>query len=109
MTTAVNIDTITGVAVTVYLSQADIGLVLGRDRTIVNHWRVRFRDDPAPFPEPDIWNGIVKGTPGWLPERMPEIVEWCRSHRFDVPPLAAVMAALAARAPAAVDSPDDGA
>lgn len=64
-----------------YLSQSDIGLMLGQDRTIVNVWRNRFRNTPDPFPEPDAQTGIgKKPLPGWKPDRMDDIRAWLDRH-----------------------------
>lgn len=87
MTVAVTVVNINGVT-TVYLSQGDISLLLGRERTMVNVWRSRFDD----FPEPDGRTGMVKAVPGWNPDRMPEIVQWCIDHGFEIRPQAVVMA-----------------
>ena len=66
----------------VYLSQNDIGALLGVGRTMVNVWRGRYGD----FPEPDVRVGIGKrGLPGWRPERMDDIRTWVTKHGLDAP------------------------
>jgi hypothetical protein len=61
-----------------YLGQAAIGRQLGVSRHLVATWRNRYRDSPAPFPEPDAWIEESDGrdVPGWLPSRIPEIRAW---------------------------------
>jgi hypothetical protein len=66
-----------------YLSQAAISRRLGGSRHLVGTLRNRYKDSPTPFPEPDAWIGDGedddRSAPGWLPERMPEIVQWRKS------------------------------
>lgn len=66
----------------VYYSQADLSFMLGKDRHMVNVWRSRYSD----FPEPDVEIGTIKKVPGWLPERLDEIVAWAEGHGFAIRP-----------------------
>jgi hypothetical protein len=76
------VNTVNMACVIVYLSQDDIGRLLGKDRTLVNVWRSRYDD----FPAPDVRLGIGKrSVPGWLPERMDEIKAWARDKGLDGP------------------------
>lgn len=72
---SVNMD---GVA-TVYLSQHDIARLLGIGRTMINVWRSRYADFPAP--DIQVGLGIEKpGIPGWHPDRVDEIRAWLAKH-----------------------------
>lgn len=80
MTVTVNFATVTGVAVTVYLSQNDIARQLQVDRTAVSKWRARHPD----FPAPDVVVGLgadKPGIPGWHPDRIGEVREWLKARR----------------------------
>lgn len=60
-----------------YLSQNDVAALLGVGRTMVNVWRHRHED----FPAPDVEVGNGKRTvPGWRTERMDEIRAWVAVH-----------------------------
>jgi transposase len=56
-----------------YMSQAELARELGVGKSTVNVWRTRYGD----FPEPDV---IVGEAPGWLAERLPEILRWKESR-----------------------------
>lgn len=71
-------------AVTVYLSQADIANLLGVDRTLVNVWRKRYSD----WPQEDARTGLGKrSAPGWLPGRMDEIKAYVKAKGLKAPNL----------------------
>lgn len=74
-----------------YLDMAGLGraLVVPVSRHAVSKWRERYPvGSEHPFPEPDVLVGPFevgrednhedgeRGTPGWLPERLPEIERW---------------------------------
>jgi len=64
-----------------YLGVADIAEARGVTTQAVSRWRAmtaldvapEFREAWVPFPEPDV---VIGRHPGWLPERLPELVEW---------------------------------
>lgn len=57
-----------------YLGVVDIAEAMGVSRHAVHKWRSRYpADSTHPFPEPDI---EVDGTPGWRPDRLPEVAAW---------------------------------
>jgi hypothetical protein len=57
-----------------YLGVLGVAEALGVSRHAVHKWRARYpRDSSHPFPAPDV---EVDGAPGWLPERLEEIMQW---------------------------------
>ncbi|KAB8197750.1 hypothetical protein FH608_004300 [Nonomuraea phyllanthi] len=57
-----------------YLGVIGVAEALGVTRHAVHKWRSRYPDGcDHPFPGPDV---EVDGSPGWRPERLPEIVRW---------------------------------
>jgi hypothetical protein len=57
-----------------YIGLPGVAETLGVSRHAVHKWRSRHPPGSAhPFPEPDV---EIDGTPGWLPDRMEEVVRW---------------------------------
>lgn len=55
-----------------YLDMNAIGDLFGVDRATVTKWRRRY-EHSHPTPEPD---AMIGPSPGWLPERKAEWLEW---------------------------------
>jgi len=60
-----------------YLGVLGVAEALGVSRHAVHKWRSRYpSDSPHPFPEPDV---EIDGAPGWVADRLDDIVQWRES------------------------------
>ncbi len=60
-----------------YLGVLGVAESLGVSRHAVHKWRSRYpSDSPHPFPEPDV---EIDGAPGWVADRLDDIVQWRES------------------------------
>jgi hypothetical protein len=60
-----------------YLGVLGVAEALGVSRHAVHKWRSRYPSESAhPFPEPDV---EIDGAPGWVADRLDEIVQWRES------------------------------